>query len=377
MSSLFMFPKFQELPTELQFSIFCYCDGPTLFQLMHVSSAIRTEAKRLFWSHPDVWYCIEGSWLMHGGYPGHTHLDFDFIARVTQVEVHFDDQGELRYDFEAKGHAGERSVRIESIEELAQVFWQTLQCRFPLATRVVVSESHPRKAVNAPPDELAAVVRACPSNIIALVSILENDEDVQFRVDRSLWHWTGREADEWTRMDRRWARHSVFPPPKSFHGPAGAFHRLNYHCERGELRCTGVNYLLLEARERHHFDGRCEPFTCPVPDCNARFTLPGEWTSHAERTNHALSKEGKIPPETFQATFALLNEELRQLDEREVKGATNEMIQAWGQEGSTERSNAENAFLDQLQHDPLHAHGKPARETITWSVYKSYMEIVL
>lgn len=51
-------PQFSRLPAELQLRTFSMCDSPTLFQLMHTSSTIRCEAKKLFLSDPDAWYTV-------------------------------------------------------------------------------------------------------------------------------------------------------------------------------------------------------------------------------------------------------------------------------------------------------------------------------
>jgi hypothetical protein len=84
------FPQFMQLPTELQLSVLRFCDSAVLFQLMRVSSYMRKEAQKLFWSYPDVWYRIQGNWILAGGFPGHTDHDLDFLARVTHVEVKFE-----------------------------------------------------------------------------------------------------------------------------------------------------------------------------------------------------------------------------------------------------------------------------------------------
>lgn len=83
------FLPFCRLPTELQLRVLYFCDSPTLFQLMQVSSVTRTEAKRLFWLYPDAWYHVDGDWLLAGGFPGHAHHASDVQAHVERVEADF------------------------------------------------------------------------------------------------------------------------------------------------------------------------------------------------------------------------------------------------------------------------------------------------
>jgi hypothetical protein len=45
----------------------------------------------------------------------------------------------------------------------------------------------------------------------------------------------------------------------------------------------------------------------------------------------------------------------------------------WGKEGSQKRADAEQAFLTQLQHDPLYTHEKPPEESAIWLRYKRAM----
>jgi len=143
---------------------------------MQVSSVLRTEAERLFWSDPDVWYSVEGVWLVGGGWPGYTHEDLDFLARVEQVEVQLHEIV-IRSDGGAAFSMVKPWERTQSIEELAQSFWQTLHHRFPRATRVVLSETWARMNIVAPPSDLAAVVRACPASIRASASLMEEEPE--------------------------------------------------------------------------------------------------------------------------------------------------------------------------------------------------------
>lgn len=57
-SPVFEMPQFSRLPVERQLRIFSFCDSLTLFRLMHTSSTIRYEAKKLFLSDPDAWYAV-------------------------------------------------------------------------------------------------------------------------------------------------------------------------------------------------------------------------------------------------------------------------------------------------------------------------------
>jgi hypothetical protein len=55
------FTLFPSLPLELKLRILSFCTAATLFQLMQVSSMMREEAAKLFWSNPSVWYTVDAS----------------------------------------------------------------------------------------------------------------------------------------------------------------------------------------------------------------------------------------------------------------------------------------------------------------------------
>ncbi|KAF2028510.1 hypothetical protein EK21DRAFT_69651, partial [Setomelanomma holmii] len=90
---MFSFPQFVQLPTELQLQVLPFCHSATLFQLMHVSSAIRYEARKLFWSDPRSRYLVHGEWLQAGGYSGHTLNALDVLACIEHIEVDFGSNG--------------------------------------------------------------------------------------------------------------------------------------------------------------------------------------------------------------------------------------------------------------------------------------------
>lgn len=82
--------QFLSLPLELQIHIVSFCDQATLFSLMQVSTIIRREASRLFWSNPSVWYYIDEPWLLKGGFLGQTDYNVDALQNFQRIVVEFE-----------------------------------------------------------------------------------------------------------------------------------------------------------------------------------------------------------------------------------------------------------------------------------------------
>jgi hypothetical protein len=362
-------PRFRTLPAELQLHILSFCDSPTLFQLMQVSSVIRVEAKKLFWSYPDAWYWVEGNWLLAGGFSGCAHHAIDFLAHVEQVEVDFRDMDDLRRDWDAENRRGYPGAPIppsQGVEDQIRDFWQALQHRFPRVTNVVVSESRIRSINEALLKDLKMMVEMCPAGINASASFLRKVQRLHKRLERSLWRQAGKDASiahGWEKISPNWTRKSILLPPKEFRGPVGAYESIQYNDQRYDHQRTANRLLLIEAVERSHFHERHEPFNCYFPDCEARFVLPGEWTLHAIDSGHTYCDT----PDEFKALFDQHKKMLKQMSEQ--YGPRNRIQENWGEEGSEKRRNAEQAFLYQLDHDPLYAQGKPAKECFTWFLY--------
>src|SRR5690242_13722406 len=78
---------FDQLPDEIQLRILAVCPASTLFQLMHTSYKLRTEALKLFWGKRDAYFLVEARWLMSKAYPGDSYWDMAFLANVQKVEI--------------------------------------------------------------------------------------------------------------------------------------------------------------------------------------------------------------------------------------------------------------------------------------------------
>ncbi|KAF2243177.1 hypothetical protein BU26DRAFT_127725 [Trematosphaeria pertusa] len=369
------FPQFLALPAELQLRVLGFCDPPTLFWLMQASPATRLEAEKLFWSHPDAWYSVECHWVLDGGFAGYAHLAPEFVARVERVEVDFADIEELWTDPVAQICGTASMALSHGRTERLRRFWQTLRRRLPRVTCVVISESRPRKARESLPQDLQALLQMCPSSISVLASLLFWDVPERRKsAERSLWRLAPTSAGtpgDWEEVNPVWTRQSILPPPKEFRGPVGAYERTRYKFLLYGLRRTAAQLLRLEARERHHFHGRREPFGCPYPGCEAWFNLPGEWTLHATYTRHDYEA---VAPNAFKASFDQLEGDLERMLQQDIHGPKRTMLEDWGEEGSNKRQAAEQAFLHQLDFDPLYTHVKPARETLAWALYTEDMD---
>ncbi|KAF2714734.1 hypothetical protein K504DRAFT_486566 [Pleomassaria siparia CBS 279.74] len=385
------FPQFCRLPVELQLRIIHFCDSSTLFQLMQTTSYIRSEAKKLFWSYPDAWYCVDGTWLQRGAFTGDVHHGTDLLTCVEQLNV---DMESVRCEYWIKHHSSEfhenvadaRAVALQEVDQGIRDFWRTVQRRCPRATRVVLSitvgDGGCRPTFSA--FEFSAfeksIVHMCPAGITVFVSLLQGALEAGATIWRGL---------------------IVLPPPKEFRGPVGWGQRYQYKWQLYYYQESAARILLNEAIERQHFHERHEPFNCFVPKCSARFNLPGEWAQHARHTGH---DQGIAPPDTFKPLFDQHKRKMELLKE-ELQVAGLPIHRAWNLIKGHEREeisedpilryepeddedqasiyylesevlfyrmkhDAELAFLYQIDHDPLYAQRKPARKSALWIQYQ-------
>jgi hypothetical protein len=382
------FEQFPKLPKELQQRVFYFCEIPTLFQLMQVSFAIRTEAEKYFWSDPGAWFYIDATFLLAGGSPGHTLYDVDFLAQVKHLEVGFSDMSQLTNNWETERTPTwqpdespvdllERSYRQpnESPVDLTEPighFWQALRRVFPRLTHVVMSENWIGKVDQSLPEDLKSLVSMRPAGINVAASFLYFPTDQPYPMERSLWRpkeaKTGLE-EERMEITSTWRRRSIHPPPKQFYGPVGTWLHSEYlHGLRFEKQ-QSVRARLFEAIERHHFQGRCEPILCSRPDCKARFELPYQWTVHALNSGHGWRA---VPPDHYVCVLEQQNKVIEGISDQ-IDLLNEKMWDSWGEKGSVKRRDAEQAFLHQLDHDPLYSVGKPAKNTMTWRIYSLSM----
>jgi hypothetical protein len=369
------FPHFLRLPAELQVAIFRHCDSAVLFQLMRVSSTTRREAEKLFWSCPDSWVQIDGTWLLAGGFSGHTHNAIDFLARAKQLEVNFSGSGPLSHNAWVDGvqqYAKQPPNHIR--DRQIQYFWQILQWRFPCATNVILSGDSGEDAGVPPPAAFMTMVEQCPTQLCASVSCLQQIPGYPARATRTLWRQTrpdGNQSAAWELVTLDWRRQTVLPPPRTFSGPVGAFCRIEYYNSLFFYRRFASWLLLVQATEAYHLRPTQKPCICPSSGCGLQFELPGQWATHMIDVGH---NPGEIDPpgELFQTLFKDHFARQARIEQQYADKIASLRIQ-WGKEGSQQRTDAEQAFLTQLRHDPLYTHEMPPEESAIWLRYKRAM----
>jgi hypothetical protein len=407
-------PQFCLLPPELQLRVIHFCDSSTLFQLMQTSSFMRVEAKKLFWSYPDAWYCVDGAWLHDGGYTGDTELDIDFLACVEQLDVNLRQLGPRNWigttDYDQwennldKILAEAPVALFQRMDKRICDFWKILRRLCPRATHVVLSISAEWNVKNSLSAIEKRIVNMCPAGMSVFVSLFRGEEGSCLRIERSLWRLAGDgtfEADKWELISPAWVQRNILLPPKDFRGPVGWFQRSDYKRYRLNLQESASRVLLNQAIERHYFHERHESFDCFVPECNAQFHSPGEWTQHANETRH----DDKVsPPDNVKALFDQHKKKLERLN-KEMREAHRPIYKAWnlikGHSGAESSRgpilfhqpehddedqaiiyhiesefryecleyDAELAFLYQIEHDPSYAQAKPPRESRLWELY--------
>lgn len=222
------FPQFSRLPIELQYYIVYYCDIPTLFRLMQVSSALRTEAKKQFWSNPDTKFHVDDPFLIAGELTGHTSFDPHLLVHVQHLQVEF---GDIR-DITAAWECGKSMARPEfndppttiNVRERIFHFWQTLQSVFPHITSVNISENNIQSPGEPGPLELKTAILMCPTSIHASASILWQRlyDGKYYLLVRTMWQWEKTNTNgigKWIGISTVRGRRSIIPPNKQLNGP--------------------------------------------------------------------------------------------------------------------------------------------------------------
>jgi hypothetical protein len=364
-------PQFSTLPVELQFRILSFCCAPTLFQIMHVSSTLRTEASKLFWSKSNAYFHVSGYWLLSGGYPGDSCWDLSFLLQVQNVEIEYDSATIADICPLPDGVIELRQDRITA-------FWNIVKQRFPSARRVLLTlpietiawwkDSEP---VLLP---FRALVQACPVDIEVYALVLEEQRLPASTTTNSLstmesWQdsvYQRAANGTWAKVTSLQKRKTILMPMKEFNGPVGQFLRIRYEGARLHMRKRALWPLMIKAVAQHYLCGReNEAFSCPSSTCNAHFAESRDWILHAAQSHSQDWKDFEILPSDTRAVFKeraqALESSLNHLDKQYA-----EIIDQWNGEGGKNQREIEQDWIEQLENDKAWDTGKCARESRLW-----------
>jgi len=375
------FPHFLRLPLELQRHIFTFCDCASLFQLMHVSSTVRDEAKKLFWSESTTRYHVYGYWLFAGGHPAYSCHDPESLAYMQYIEVDFDPYTPPMFSGWERGTLGwilqdERLPTGYVAEQFAK-FWKTLRSRFPSVIDVVLSTEFGSHTFGSPPPpELTKLAESCPEAISVSVScLLDAKPNSAWNQSRHIWQRIrhNSSSSSWRLIDSAWTRQSISPPMKKFAGPVGSYISLAYNEQRFFLLSLARPFLMIQATVAYYLHFRPGPFVCPITGCGQEFKDPSHWVAHFIEVDHNAKELCPPPCEQLQDLFKLHDASLARLDQR--NHYTWAIMQAaWGEEGTQEHDEMKRAFLQQLQDDPLYAGEEVPEESSLWRTYQKSLD---
>jgi hypothetical protein len=376
------FPQFSTLPTELQNHILFMCSARTLFQVMQVSSALRAEASKLFWSNPGAYFLVSADWLIDGAYPAYTDLDLDFLPYVQNLVVKY--SGTTYWKLCAHND-GIVTVRPEQIA----AFWKSMSKRCPSVKRVVVDKNSLSPSWRNESQPVSRAVRmllqSAPSSIHTSAFIVEktaytpavhsSSTPTTTSFQRSLYRPSL--GDMWAPVSSFQPWKTIVPPAKQFNGPVGRFTQLDYDTAITKLQRDGIWPLMVEALDRHHFDmGNHEPFSCPSPTCDVYFQEAGQWTVHAAESHYrdwvvgdrfsTLPSKLRVEFEEREKAFARKRAEIR----RRFRGIKDE----WRLGGIEKQREVKRAWMEQFQEDKAWDAGPAPEESVIWQSFLRRVE---
>ncbi|PVH92301.1 hypothetical protein DM02DRAFT_605517 [Periconia macrospinosa] len=366
---------FNRLPAELQLRILASCPPSTLFQLMHVSSTLRAEASKRFRAEPSAYFLVEAWWLLDGAHPGKTSCDMAFLAHVENIEVEY--QPSLTTEI-----CPRRNDVLTIRQDLIRAFWNSLTRIFPEVKKVILN--HNGECITWPdgpgplPLALQLLLRACPRHVDASTLMLDKGDPARGSgtVGMPLERWRRSvyrlgEDGLWKRSEPDKVRMTVMMPVKRFIGPVGEFQKLYYDfTENILLQKYELWPLMVEALDRHHFDGgNREPFSCPIPECHAYLEKPGAWTIHvAEMHFQERKRLVEALPCALKVGFKNRMHAL-EAKAKEIDAQYKRIGDEWNEKDGLRRRDMERSWMEQLENDEAWSTGNAARESPLWTEF--------
>jgi hypothetical protein len=376
------FHAFANLPTELQLQIFHACDGPTLFQLIHTTSHIRSLTLPLFWNafSKNTWYSINTLSIGYAHFFEITYITHDesFPKNITQVEIDI-----WRGLFEFRGERGAFDA------DKARRLWAMLQHLFPAVEKVVLAglvdgdsaqpplyadEEGPfgpyNNVVVENPDHaiIRGVLQLAPPNIeaLALFPVDGHAGSVQlWGIDAASNPEDG--ARVWRLVHKSWnPQRLLLPARKTWSpGPVGEYLTVERLTQLSSLERNGLAWLRHETHVK--FPATKRGIACPNWGCRAVLQERDGWEWHVRvcigddyyvdedygdelRQQCAARFLSRRAPQYVRDVLHARLKRVMAMDAR-WRALLRKLKREAGEEGSEEREIFRNAFLDQMETD--------------------------
>lgn len=374
------FPRFSDLPPDIELEVYDSCNAPTLFQLMHTNSRIRAETLKRFWAKSDFWYCCTDTWwerykAKRIGLIVHCPI---FASQITQVEICF-----ARIEIQFRYNPYEEEGKRASVESKARFFWDGVQNSFPSLRRIVLAGPVPSHSSELPGESdddeknddsystIARLVRQAPSNITVFVGIERGDNGCASGQCYRLWRVGAASKSAWQVVEESWTPKRVLLPYKKLYNDPLKKYEIMLRKERLlNLEVRGLLWLRLQTYLQ------CPPgpmAKCPYPGCKP--IDRGEWERHIDRPSHrAVSRNYFDDPSRYcDDTPAEVVMNLRRKQERidgireDVRQIWLQLRDDWGEENSEKRTRFENTFFAQMKTENYLAPGETLTDSQTWA----------
>ncbi|KAL3464823.1 hypothetical protein BJX64DRAFT_253827 [Aspergillus heterothallicus] len=296
--NLCSFPRFLQLPLEIQLEVCRFCNLSTLYRLVQTSSHMRALAKKLLLSElQQIWYHVEISSTNTGGYIKQElaralHCP-QFASIITKIEL------SVRFaDWQILG-ATESFTTVDK----ARRFWRHVQDLFPLVKEVVLSGIMDDILVNGtPPDSadrspvsnyplIETYIRESPPHLVPLIALVNRSGNPY-----QLWRVTAKSGSKqafWTLVQPSWdPKRAIIPVRKLSPGLLRDTVRRRRDQWFWNLERKGVSKL---RRESHIRYAPSTGIDCCNSTCNVTVSTPEEWEEHVASRCPVLFGLHKMP----------------------------------------------------------------------------------
>lgn len=374
-SSTSIFPRFLDLPNDIELVFYDSCDAPTLWQLMRTSSRLRTEASKRFWALSNVWYHCDPDWwyALNKNRPGLVQHCPDFAERIEQVEI---SAVRLEMEFRADESLKGEEKQID-MQNKARRLWEAVERSFPSVKTVVLTGQLPMEhTVEEEANSflsIALAVGQAPAGVTVLVAFETHEWSTSKgpQTYYRLWRVDQGPQPSWQVVEEFWTPKRVLLPfKKGPGGPLGDYESMLQRQNSLQMEERGLRWLISETYVRYSPGSK---INCPNPNCDS--IDKHEWQDHTSSVcrfflvnHHATNISSRLYEHTPAEVVAGLQEKMERMSaiRKDIRRIWLQINDDWGTEGTEKRRNFETTFFAQLRDENYLTPGEAPEQSPMW-----------